>query len=163
MIVIGLSKGKAAIIDKIDSNNIKWYLGANGYAQHKSRGEKGIYLHRWVMARKLKRDLLPTEYVDHKNGDTLDNRRCNLRLCTMSQNLANAKVRSNNTTGAKGVSLDKRNGHYTAHYYINSKKHHIGSYKTLKEAAAARRKKELELYGDFAYRERVQPRNNMLK
>lgn len=149
MQVITLTKGMTTVVDDEDALPLKWYYGANGYAQRKSRKEKGTYLHRLVMERLLGRPLKHGEYVDHINGNKLDNRRQNLRLSTMSQNLANGKIRSNNTTGVRGVSLDRRNGHYVAHYYIKSKKYHIGSYKTLEEAIKARRTKEIKLYGDF--------------
>jgi len=148
-VIVQLTQGKSAIIDDIDANNIKWYFGNHGYAVHKNIKDGSILLHRYVMSRKLGRELTSKEYVDHISGVKLDCTRDNLRLCTMSQNLANAKLRIDNKSGHRGVLLDKRNGHYTAHVYVNCKKHHIGSFKTLEEAIKARRDKELEMYGSF--------------
>lgn len=149
MITIKLTKDKVALIDETDLTELKWYYGGNGYAVRKTRTDGMTYLHRWVMERKLGRKLKRKEHVDHISGIRLDCTRDNLRLCTMSQNISNARIRSDNTSGARGVSLDSRNGNYVAHYYINSKKVHIGSYKTKEEAMKARRDKEIELYGEF--------------
>jgi len=149
IVTIKLTQGKVAIIDEIDWSPTKWYYGGNGYAMHKTRKEGTHYLHRWVMERALGRQLGSKEYIDHISGVKLDCTRDNLRLCTMSENLANAKIRSDNTTGVRGVSLDNRNGHYTAQVYVNSKKVHLGSFKTVEEAIKARRDKEIEMYGEF--------------
>ncbi len=146
---IELSKGTVAIIDKEDNSEFKWYYGGNGYAVRKNRTEGMVYLHRWVMERKLGRKLKRSEHVDHISGQRLDCTRNNLRVCSMAQNIANSKIRTDNTSGARGVSLDSRNGNYVAHYYIKGKKHHIGSFKTKEEAIKARRDKEIELYGEF--------------
>ena len=62
------------------------------------------------------------EVVDHINGNTLDNRKCNLRICTHGQNNINHKKQLNNTTGFKGVVLDKRTGRFEARISINKKK-----------------------------------------
>lgn len=147
--IIQLTQGKSAIIDDVDSNGLKWYYGNHGYAQRKTRQNSAVLLHRYVMSRKLGRDLTSKEYVDHISGVKLDCTRANLRLCTMSQNLANAKIRTDNKSGHRGITLDKRNGHYTAQVYVNCKKYHLGSFKTLEEAVKARRDKELEMYGSF--------------
>lgn len=149
MKTLELTKGKVAIVDNEDSTGLKWYYGGNGYAMRKDRKNGTSYLHRYVMERKIGRKLLQSENVDHISGVKLDNTRGNLRLCTMSENLANAKIRTDNTSGVRGVSLDSRNGHYVAHYYLGGKKQHIGSFKTLEEATKARRDKEIELYGEF--------------
>lgn len=145
---INLSKKAKSKIDDIDNNELKWYLGGNGYAM-RGRSKAVTYLHRWVMERKLGRKLKKKEQVDHINRDKLDNRRSNLRLVNYSQNQANAKIRVDNKSGHKGVTLDKRNGNYTAQYYLNSKKIHIGSFKTLEEAIRARKNIEDKLYGSF--------------
>jgi hypothetical protein len=149
MVTIELTKGKVAIIDEVDNVGLKWYYGGNGYAVRKNRKEGMIYLHRWVMENKLGRKLKPKEHVDHISGVKLDCTRDNLRPCTMAQNIANAKIRSDNTSGVRGVSIDKRNGRYLAQYYIKGKKYHIGSYVTKEEAIKARKDKEIKLYKDF--------------
>lgn len=70
------------------------------YAIHMYRdGEKmrGLYMHRLILS------AAPGVLVDHRNGDALDNRRSNLRLCTSRQNNGNRSINCNSTTGFKGV------------------------------------------------------------
>lgn len=72
--------------------------------------------------------------VDHINGDTLDNRRCNLRICTHAENMANRKIHRDNTSGYRGVYWSKERNMWRVQIYINGKK--IDRYdKTLKGAA----------------------------
>lgn len=157
MKILQLTQGQIALVDDEDFNDMKWYYGSNGYANRKPYKGKGELLHRWVMERVLGRKLKKGEYVEHKNGFRLDCQRSNLRICNQSQNGANAKIRSDNKTGAKGVALDKRNGRYVAYYFIKSRKHHLGSYGTLEEARLARRRKELKMYGEYALQDREDP------
>ncbi len=149
MAIIKLSKGKIAMVDDKDVSELKWYYGGNGYAVRKNRGEGMTYLHRWVMERKIGRSLKPTEHVDHISGVLLDCTRTNLRIATRSENMANSKIRTDNKTGVRGVTLDGRNGHYLAQVYVGGKKIHLGAYKTIEEASKARRDKEIEMYGEF--------------
>lgn len=83
--------------------------------------------------------------VDHINRDTLDNRKNNLRVCTIQENLRNQK-RSNNKTGYTGVTVHKQTGKYTAQIKVNYKKIHLGLFDTIKEALSARKKAELKYY-----------------
>ena len=66
------------------------------YANTKYNG-KTIYMHRLIL------DAKKGEYVDHINGNGLDNRQENLRITSQGVNLANAKAFSNNTSGYRGV------------------------------------------------------------
>lgn len=83
--------------------------------------------------------------VDHINRNTLDNRKSNLKVCTIQENLRNQK-RPNNKTGHTGVAVHP-SGKYTAQIKHNYKKVHLGVFKTIKEAVKARKKAELELWG----------------
>jgi hypothetical protein len=90
--------------------------------------------------------------VDHRNGDGLDNQRANLRICTHSQNMYNAKKRSTNTTGFKGVyrSRTKHIVRFRAQIQIHRKQIYLGSYSSLEDAARAYDNKAREIYGEFA-------------
>lgn len=88
--------------------------------------------------------------IDHINHDTLDNRRENLRPCTVSQNGANQGVRVNNTSGFKGVSLFKRDQVWQAYINMFGKRRHLGYYATPIEAALAYDRAALEYHGEFA-------------
>ena len=86
-------------------------------------------------------------FIDHVNHDTLDNRRCNLRVCTQLQNAQNRKKQKN--VLYTGVKRDSR-GSYRAMISNQGRKFYLGTFKTARDAALTRDKKVLELRGDFA-------------
>jgi hypothetical protein len=88
--------------------------------------------------------------VDHINGDPSDNRRCNLRITTQSGNMCNSRLRSDSTTGYKGVSMDKRDGMYRAYIYYKGKQIALGYYDNPEEAAAAYDKAAVFYFGEYA-------------
>lgn len=85
-------------------------------------------------------------YIDHINGETADNRLANLRLARHKDNIRNSKIRTDNTSGVKGVSWDRSRGQWAA----SVGKKHLGRFDTLLDAAAARKSAALAVYGDFA-------------
>ena len=91
----------------------------------------------------------PGYVVDHVNGNSLDNRRANLRYATNQQNLANAPVRKDNTTGFKGVSR-LPSGRYRATIRKDKKLHLLGIFDTPEAANAAYYAAAERLYGEFA-------------
>lgn len=158
MKMIQLTKGQVALVDDEDFerlNKFKWNAqfsrDTNSYYAIRSspRDENGkhhtIRVHREIM------NAQPGEEVDHINHDTLDQMKANLRICTGSQNLANTRVKSNNTSGYKGVSWFK-NGKkkWGAHIRINGRQKHLGVYVTAKEAALAYDRAAIEHYGENA-------------
>ncbi len=88
--------------------------------------------------------------VDHINGNTLDNRKINLRLCTNSENLRNSKKRKTNTSGYKGVSFCKSCKKYIASITLNYKKIRLGYFEDKKEAAIAYNMAAIKYHGNFA-------------
>lgn len=90
------------------------------------------------------------EVVDHINGDGLDNRKCNLRVCNRAQNGGNSKLRSNNKSGYRGVSRYK-NTLWQVHISAGgAAKRYLGVFKDIKEAAKAYNIAALEYFGEFA-------------
>lgn len=85
------------------------------------------------------------QYVDHINGNPLDNRRYNLRICSNGANLRNGRVRPNNTSGITGVHLNKR-GKWEAYIKVNYRKIHLGLYTSKKEAKTARQLAEVKYF-----------------
>ena len=76
----------------------------------------------------------PREFIDHQNRVRSDNRYCNLREATRTENKRNQKIQSNNSTGFKGVCLKKSTGKFRALCGVDGKQHEIGLYDTAEEA-----------------------------
>jgi hypothetical protein len=79
----------------------------------------------------------PNKMIDHINGNPNDNRICNLRECSNSQNQYNAKLRKDNTSGIKGVSWHKDAKKWAVHLNVNGKHKYIGIYETKELAESA--------------------------
>jgi hypothetical protein len=89
--------------------------------------------------------------VDHRDGDGLNNRRSsNLRIATRGQNAANAKLRADNTSGFKGVTLHRVSGKWQAYINANGRRHSLGYFETPEEAGAAYASAGPRAHGDFA-------------
>jgi hypothetical protein len=145
--VIGrTTKGVMFYFDVADQERIKantWFFTKRGYvATHIKRKVKTM--HRFLIG-----DISGMD-VDHINGNKLDNRRSNLRICTHQENMFNQKKRSTNTTGYMGVSYMKRADRYEAYVHYSGKKHYIGLFHKAVDAAKARDKKASLLFGTYA-------------
>jgi hypothetical protein len=88
--------------------------------------------------------------IDHINGDTLDNRRINLREATASQNSCNSKRPKNNTSGFKGVSFAEDRGKYRAQISLHRKTYMLGGFDTPEEAYAVYCAAASKIQGAFA-------------
>lgn len=92
----------------------------------------------------------PTLDIDHIDGNSVNNRLANLRLATDSQNLANAKTPSNNTSGFRGVSRHTTTGRWVAHVRVNRRLIHLGLFDTPAEAGAVAQAARVRYFGEFA-------------
>jgi hypothetical protein len=88
-------------------------------------------------------------FVDHINGNTLDNRISNLRLCNKAENAQNQKRSRRNTSGYKGVHFCKFRGGWVASFTHNKQRHQKYGFKCPKDAAAWVREQREKLHGDF--------------
>ena len=91
----------------------------------------------------------PNKLVDHINGVRNDNRFINLRHASSSQNLANSKVFSHNTSGHRGVYLRKDTNRWQAQIKRGGRNIALGCYPTKEAASIARDKYAIEHFGDF--------------
>lgn len=141
---IELSQNKYALISSVDYEYIsqwKWSYDSHGYARRLGKDKK-IYMHRILMNP-------PTgKVVDHINGDKLDNRRSNLRICNHAENLRNHKPLRNNTSGFIGVS--RSNNKWRAYAGPRDSVKHLGTFDTPEEAARVRDAFAAQTYGEFA-------------
>lgn len=150
---IPLTQGKVAIVDEVDHKWLsqwKWYAakGTSTYYARRSVWENGktreIQMHRAIL------DAPPDMEGDHINGDGLDNRRANLRLCTQSQQRMNAKKQANCTSKYKGVTWDKRRQKWSVLIVCRGQRDWRGYFDDEQEAARAYNIGARKWFGDFA-------------
>lgn len=149
-LVIPLSRGKTALIDAdapLSIRGQKWSLSGRGYAtstQVINGKRRQVYLHRAVTS------ATGGFAVDHINGNPLDNRRANLRVCLRSQNSGNYRKPKTNTSGFKGVTAAKPSGWKAQIRTDGRLMKHLGVFKTAAEAARAYDRAATEKFGEFA-------------
>lgn len=145
---IQLTQGQVAIVDNDDYewiNQWKWYYRRVSYTGYAVRRSKRIYMHRVVL------NAPPDMEVDHVDGDGLNNCKCNLRLCTHSENLYNSKKRKRCSSKYKGVSWYARCRKWRAYIAPNGRHHHLGYFDSEKDAATAYDNAATKFFGDFAW------------
>ena len=111
-------------------------------------GEKRYYrvaLHRYILGLAHNNGLV----VDHINGDTFDNRKCNLRICTSAENSKNARTPITNTSGYKGVSYRRHTNRYISRIRVNNEGIYLGSFDTPEEAYVAYCNASKKYHGEF--------------
>ncbi len=134
--------------DYADLIRFKWCRSNDGYAVRSvynsdAKTISQVKMHRLLLAPMRGQD------VDHINADRLDNRRCNIRVCSRSENTWNSTLNCNNTSGLKGVSWNCGAGKWIARISIQGRRMTLGSFVDKREAygvflAAAKR-----LHGPF--------------
>lgn len=158
MKLIKLTQNQVAIVDDEDFervNQFKWcaqryerpsgifYYGKRAFLDE-NRKHITIHLHRFIMN-------APKGFeVDHKNGNTLDNRRSNLRIATIRQNRRNRVKKFESKSPYKGVSFVESGKKYLALVTKNGVKYFCGRFLTAEDAARAYDRKAKELFGEFA-------------
>lgn len=151
---IKLTMGLAALVDDCDYD----YLNKFKWCAHRSGGN--IYAERWIKGEnrhiKMHREILgPPDGmdIDHANHNTLDNRRCNIRICTRSQNIANTehvKKLLRKTSRYRGVSKVANYNKWKATGYYMNKSIYLGSYQNEMDAAIAYNNFMIKTFGEFA-------------
>lgn len=144
-------QGKVALVDDTDFPELsqyKWYVSKQGYAVRYPgewrNGIRPLFMHKSIMATEKGHD------VDHANANRLDNRRCNLRQATRSQNSQNKRPRKNSTIQYKGIGFHKASALWYAEICLDGKRKRIGYFSTQREAAVAYNVEAIRLFGEFA-------------
>ena len=146
-------KGEEFYFDLEDYDKIKDYCwcispSTKSVVARESGTNKTISMHRLIM------NFPQNKQIDHIHHKKFDNRKSELRLCTNQENNWNKAEQSNNTSGHRGISWDKRDKLWHCYIEINGKR--INKYfnaNEIDEAIKWRAEKEKELFGDFAYNE----------
>ncbi len=155
MKIIELTQNQIALVDDEDYervNQFKWYANFDPvlnsfYAKRTdySNGQKTVLMHRYIM------NVTNSKIqVDHKNHDTLNNMKENLRPCTHIQNGMNRKLQIHSSK-YKGISWDKVGQKWRAQIKLNYKTIYLGLFDNEYEAYQARLQAENQYHGKFAY------------
>lgn len=147
-----ISGGKAMTLIDVTALSVvaarRWHLTSQGYvATRVSRvPARELFMHRLIMS-------APTGIqVDHINRRRLDNRRCNLRFASQSQQSANSGIWRTNRSGYRGVSWDAQQSRWVARIRCarSNRSLNLGRFTDPVEAAAAYDTAAFELFGEFA-------------
>ena len=145
-------EGLYATVDDADFlylSQFSWHLKrthGNDYARRQvcENGKfRTIYMHREILG------LTDSRQVDHKNGNGLDNRRCNLRACSHNQNQRNQKPVGGSSKYV-GVYWKKDESKWKARIKVDGREIHLGLFSNEVEAAKARDRAALRYHGEFA-------------
>ena len=146
---VPLTKGKFAIVDAEDYERVRRYLwcasgsGKRMYAYRNDHG-KTIAMHRFLT------NCPKGMVVDHIDGNGLNNRQSNLRVCTQQQNLYNSRPKGRSSK-YKGVCRDRAKNKWVVYVRHNGRNILVGRFDDEIEAARAYDRKAFELFGEYAY------------
>lgn len=138
--VVGVTKFDAHLVGILPFNfHMRHQLNKPKYAVHCK-----TFLHRYLVSP------LNGYFVDHINGDSLDNRLHNIRIVTYSENNRNTKSNKNTSSKYKGVSWLKESKKWRAAINIDGKKISLGCFVSESDAAIAYNEAAKKYHGEFA-------------
>lgn len=157
MAEIKTKKGEVILVDDEDFewlNQFEWRLNDRGYAirayNDKANGKNFVVrMHRAILG--ISNSSI---HADHKNGDRADNRRENLRTCTIAENARNRSMHDGKRFGLKGVYKSARGGYWSSIMH-NGKRRHLGTFETPELAAEFYQLASDMLHGEFSRQQYV--------
>lgn len=129
-------------IEKLQGHS--WWYTAQGYLAGYVNGQL-MLMHRFLT------NCDDEHVVDHKNHVTGDNRISNLRVCTVSKNQYNRRMQNNNTSGAIGVSWEKKQTKWRAYITVEKQRIELGMFNNYEDAVKARQSAEDKYYKEFSF------------
>ena len=152
---IPLTKGRVTIVDDEDYDFLmqwKWRLIKGDYAASRLYWiENGASKRKTILMHRLVNKTPKNMQTDHVNNNTLDNRRRNLRTCTLQQNTKNRTKQKNKTSSQyKGVHLYRPTGKWAAQIRIDKKARFLGYYASEHDAALAYNFAAIEHFKEFS-------------
>jgi hypothetical protein len=144
---IELTRGLITLVDDENFdylNQWKWYYSGRYVMRRDNKLFKTVYMHRVIMETPDGMD------TDHINGNRLDNRKDNLRICNNTQNAQNANIRKDNKSGYKGVCFVNRDKKWSARIQKQKIRVSLGNFNTPEDAAKMYDEAAKELHGEFA-------------
>lgn len=142
-----VASGVEFLVDKEDVDKLSKYSWSLSSDKKYSKAwasdlNSFILMHRYLMGNPL------GFLVDHKDRNTFDCRKKNLRIATHSQNLCNRGAQKNNKLGIKGVV--KKGNKFCSHIRVNNKQVYLGTFRTPEEAHEIYMKAAKKYHGEFA-------------
>jgi hypothetical protein len=145
-----LWKKKPRMVNRPSKCNPGMEAGSLHRSGYKTMTIKGrhVQLHRlaWILCN----GHIATEMIDHINGIRHDNRLCNLRLATRSQNLHNSNAKKCSTTKIKNVQWESYSKKWRVRVRVNGTRHHVGRFEDINEAVKAASDFMRQHHGEFA-------------
>lgn len=133
-----LGKGKFVLVDNEDFewlNQWRWHDDGKGYARRISRiGLRKFNKKKIILMHRLILNVPIGSITDHINGNTLDNRKVNLRIVNAQQNSFNKGVDSRSKLGLKGVGWHKDKKKYRAYIFTDGHQKHLGYFESKEDA-----------------------------
>lgn len=168
---IPISRGYVAIVDDDDYENLSSSEWTACVQKNRAGSVSIVYAYRWTSAKDGPKRMIymhrqvagasdPKVKVDHKDHDGLNNTRGNIRIGTSTQNLGNQRIRTDNTSGYKGVTWYEPLKKWRAKIQFCGKHISIGYFNSIEQAALAYESKAKELFGEFYCTENVTTRRN---
>lgn len=155
MIEVELTRGYKAKVCDCHYELIKPYKWSASVGKHQIRAVRGTEINKIKKTYLMHREIMDAPKnmeVDHIDHDTLNNQCSNLRLCTKSENAKNQKLRSDNTSGQKGVTWYKQTNRWSARIVHNKKQIHLGYFLQFEDAKKAYIEEAKKLFGEFYYK-----------